>query len=444
MSEPRSDRYQTVLRPAPTAWLPLARSRSPSAEALEVRAALGLPATGLIVASGHQAGIWHAGIAAKWMAVQAAVERARRAGAEAHGAWFVVDQDVNQAGRLAYPAAGVPMSRAAWDFAAGAGRATGWIAPAPKPEFVVGRAPPALDSVRAGLERTAEALRRAAGEPSLAMQTARAAAGLLPASEVQLTIVPVSALARTPVMGRVISTISRGRIEAYNRAVAEFPAAGLRPLVMRGEVFELPAWRVNSVGERRPAWSDDAGQGELMPRALLLTLLLRSFACDLFVHGLGGEIYDPAMEAWVAPWGEAPALAPAVVASATALLPLETTGIPTPEEIARAAWLAHAARHHPAAVGGDERALDRLREEVRRAPRKSVVRRSAYQALHAALEAFRASHAGQITALEQRAAELQAASGMAALVYDRTWPFSLHAPEALQALQREIRAAFAE
>ena len=56
------------------------------------------------------------------------------------------------------------------------------------------------------------------------------------------------------------------------------------------------------VNHRAPSGPVAMPEGELMPRALLLTLLLRSFACDLFVHGLGGEIYDPAMEAWVAPW----------------------------------------------------------------------------------------------------------------------------------------------
>ena len=40
----------------------------------------------------------------------------------------------------------------------------------------------------------------------------------------------------------------------------------------------------------------------LMPRALLLTALVRLGMCDLFIHGTGGLIYDRVTEQWFADW----------------------------------------------------------------------------------------------------------------------------------------------
>ena len=64
--------------------------------------------------------------------------------------------------------------------------------------------------------------------------------------------------------------------------------------------FEIPFWAVDTVrASRRPAFAAPgappnlAGSELLAPRGSILTLLLRAFASDLFVHGLGGGTYDP-------------------------------------------------------------------------------------------------------------------------------------------------------
>ncbi|MGA1222965.1 MAG: hypothetical protein ACO31E_00190, partial [Phycisphaerales bacterium] len=63
------------------------------------RAALGLPVDRPVVMTGHQAGIWHAGIAEKFL-VGAALA-AECGGVLAH---VVVDHDLNDASLVAYPA----------------------------------------------------------------------------------------------------------------------------------------------------------------------------------------------------------------------------------------------------------------------------------------------------------------------------------------------------
>ncbi|MFM7259565.1 MAG: hypothetical protein ACKO3W_03075, partial [bacterium] len=65
----------------------------------ESRAALGLPTDRFIVMTGHQAGIWHAGIAEKF--IVGARLAAERGGMLVH---VVVDHDLNDASLVAFPA----------------------------------------------------------------------------------------------------------------------------------------------------------------------------------------------------------------------------------------------------------------------------------------------------------------------------------------------------
>ena len=65
----------------------------------ESRAALGLPADRFMVMTGHQAGIWHAGIAEKF--VVGARLAAERGGVLVH---VVVDHDLNDAALVSFPA----------------------------------------------------------------------------------------------------------------------------------------------------------------------------------------------------------------------------------------------------------------------------------------------------------------------------------------------------
>ena len=87
------------------------------------------------------------------------------------------------------------------------------------------------------------------------------------------------------------------------------PAAGDDP--------ELPLWATSTAGglKRRVARASDLDSAdvELHPQAVLTTLLMRRFVCDLFIHGTGGARYDRITEAWAEAWLECPLASAALV-----------------------------------------------------------------------------------------------------------------------------------
>lgn len=91
-------------------------------------------------------------------------------------------------------------------------------------------------------------------------------------------------------------------VQAYNTAVNQFSES------------HVPELHEDTVPFRKSA------EGELQPRALLLTLLARLVACDLFVHGKGGSTYDRAMEQWCKNWLD---VTPCNAVMATATLQLQ-------------------------------------------------------------------------------------------------------------------------
>ena len=69
---------------------------------------------------------------------------------------------------------------------------------------------------------------------------------------------------------------------------------------------ELPFWRIDGqTGLREPlrVKSDDCQwkeyDGEITPRGMLITILLRLFASDLFIHGTGGAAYDKCTDTFI-------------------------------------------------------------------------------------------------------------------------------------------------
>ena len=121
------------IEPDPATWGGLMERRGATKHPKqdEFRRELGLPVDRPVVMSGHQAGFWHSGIAAKYFALDAA----RRAFGAA-GAWIVVDQDTNSADEVRYPSNAVAvvgekgetgrLSASVWRIRGGdAGRAKG-------------------------------------------------------------------------------------------------------------------------------------------------------------------------------------------------------------------------------------------------------------------------------------------------------------------------------
>lgn len=147
----------------------------------------------------------------------------------------------------------------------------------------------------------------------------------------------------------------------YNRALAKFrkqqgrdnPAWPVANICNWGEWYETPFWLVNTIqGPRMPLWvkaenkallfGGESGKClarvdfehqkgwldslsklgfEIRPKALANTLFLRWLVCDLFVHGLGGAVYDQVTDELGRAWFgcEPPTFA---LVSATLRLPL--------------------------------------------------------------------------------------------------------------------------
>jgi hypothetical protein len=83
----------------------------------------------------------------------------------------------------------------------------------------------------------------------------------------------------------------------------------------------------------------------LAPRALTLTMFLRTFLADAFVHGIGGAIYEEAGDVLTRRWfGQAPQ--PFITASATLRLPLSTFAT-AGQDRTQGLWDLHHAWHNP-------------------------------------------------------------------------------------------------
>lgn len=446
--------------PAPRTWQPLVRPGTHPAFARAFRVQMGLAADAPIILSGHQAELWHPGILAKHLAAEAVA--ARVGGATA---WLVVDHDVPHETVLRLPARDAEgrLVRKKLPLLSelDAARATGWIAPIVAPEWSAADA--ALPTLVARVRAIRDAIEAGKGERSWAGQVTTAARQLLPTGLPRLRPIFATRLQQTDLFQaavRAMAADANGAITSYNDAARGAPDAELRPLdVAKGE---LPLWRIDARGTRRRVLAAELGGGSgiafdgLLPRALLMTALLRLGGCDLFVHGAGGFVYDRAMEQWHRTWlgaaltpvtgGAGAALAPMVLASATLRLPLDAVGVPEPAAIRAAVWRAHHARHDPGdASVGDVATATRKRElvamiEQRKARGESPA--AEFRALHDLLAVHRQKHADALRALAREAAALRANSAQAGVIDERTWSFALHEPAAIVGLAEAIHAAF--
>lgn len=395
--------------------------------------------------TGHQAGLWHAGILAKYLAADAL------ASSIAGAAWshLVVDQDINDAGALPAPTADLR-------------RVTLRLAP-PWPGRVTSRQPASTRAGEIAPGMHPEVVARV--ERIMAMVSTTASAPDLP-SQLETMVrtltsplfslprgVRATALASTDgfrVLLRAMRDDPVACVEHYNAAAASTPRARLAPLRTRGGGRELPLWRIDpAAGTRHAVFSDEVSDVPpelLAPRALLLSAFLRLFVCDLFIHGTGGGLYDQATDAWLGRWQPSWKPCPGAVVSATVTLPLAAEGAwPSPEAIARARWEAHAARHDPERLG-DARAAaasEALLARIREAKAAGADARGAYLELHALLEGVRSRHRAALETLDAKATALEAAGQASRVVHDRTWPFALHSEATLLALRASIRRAIA-
>ncbi|CAN5735754.1 hypothetical protein BH11PLA1_BH11PLA1_06530 [soil metagenome] len=492
---------ELILAPDAHTWVALAREYAAAREADQARreragrfrAELGLPVDGLLVMSGHQASFWHAGILAKRLTLGTFAGQFNAA-----AAWCIVDQDTEDFSTLRAP---VRSATGGWE--------VGQLNLAPEstrmqiaadvpasalPAFDVVPTPiqkAATPGVAAGLDQIIAAVQTAAHRNSSApatvapdplTSTSRSAADQIEAAtsilltqrgligdQASVTIFLATRIGRTALFRAVLDhfeTDPHAAAERYNAALAAAPDARLTPLRIGASAaqIELPIWRIERGAPRKRVYADQLARcraegANLVPRALLMTGLLRAAGCDLFIHGLGGAGhateqgqggYDRATGAWLTPL--LGPLAPTVLATATVTLDLGIEGdvgasvdgsADDAASIDRAVWKAHAAEHSPALLG-DELAGVRKAALVAtlKRERDPLARRALYRQVHDLLSRVRAANATELGALHDRAAALAARKEEFALARDRTFGWPLHSDDDLRALARQIAREF--
>lgn len=435
----------------------------------------------LIVMTGHQPELFHPGVWAKDFLLQ---RLADQIGASALD--VVVDSDGFDRVAITAPCLTPEPRRCTQYLALGSQAGCYWTAPVPS-ESDIDDFCRSADEMLATLP--APSIRRHFSEFCGGLKQARPRARNL-AEVVTATRRLYEASAGTDYAELSISELVRGRAfsafaadlatnaerfaEAYNGELSEYRvmtntrsiAQPFPDLDVSERGVELPLW-VLADGFRRRVWARRDAEGvtlatlegdaiqlplegaaaadalarasvHLAPKALALTLFLRMFCCDLFIHGVGGGRYDRVTDGVCRRYYgvEPPAF---VVASLTMYLPLGAHVV-SDEEVADARQRLNRLAHNPDALLGEvdfddaeERMLavglaERKRELVEAmkqdgADKKSlgVQIRAVNAELAALLAPVRERFEEALRALEQQ----QDASGV---LTDRTYPFCFWSP----------------
>ncbi|MEM7229400.1 MAG: hypothetical protein AAF432_11365 [Planctomycetota bacterium] len=404
----------------------------------KTRLELGLDTDRPILATGHQALLWHPGILAKYLLVDAVTRSGRFASAN-----LVVDQHAGGYADLL-----IPVQRADGSLAERMLQLTTTPKDVPMGmhyAFTPPRPPQqlsaALPSVQTGVERICSAIYVHRDAPNAAIQMSEALSDLMEPWVARMPNVTASDLVESTLSRRMLEAMVEdpwAMAESYNRAVRAFSHIGVATLLIRDDYVELPLWRVRDDGRRMHAYDSDVqayldgrdNAPRLMPRALYMTALIRLAMCDVFVHGTGGANYDRAMERWLQDWlGVQPS--EIAVATSTLQLPLRDESEPVPDVNAlrrdvRRLW--HNPEQDPSSrLPGEKKSsyLSMIANEPRNSPR----RREAFFEMHRELGTLRQTFGSRLNAARTRAVAGERAASDAAIAARRSWAFPLY-PEA--------------
>ncbi len=388
--------------------------------------------------SGHQPIVFHNGILAKLIALD---EAAKRTNAQA--VWIVPDQDVVDPGAIRVPIGSgatlqaqtielLPSEALTWGASAGS----------------IGSVPIA-EPEHESLKALAQWLDQYAAIGSLAQQfgyaTIEYACDRLGIDTPRLLF--ASELFQAQPIAAIIDTMRQDPAlcaQSYNKAVAEHPDAGVRALVIEDDRIELPMWGCRPNQARVGIDStniNDFARSELMPKGVLMSAIARAHLADLFIHGLGGWVYDRIGEDWFADWLGIE-LAPMAMVSATHRLDLGFSPDET-LEVADARWQLHHARHTPAMIGDmkTQARKDELVAQIHQLAPKDPHRVVLYRQLQSVLDDFRHRHADELAGFAARAKRAQDLAHQHELARDRTWSFVFFDQDALAQLDRATRQA---
>lgn len=421
-----------------------------------------------IIATGHQPWLWHPGVLAKDLAVDAFA-----AHAHATTLHVVVEHNAIEPLSIDVPTRRVDTlgtRRLTLDTHAAAATLPPNRLPALDPQRVADRltddaeASSDLPMIHERLHAIARAYLAVGPRQHLAAQTAAVLRELKRPylSQPQATL-STSAVVTQHFVDRLLADPLRC-VRCYNRAALAYPQAGIRPLYVGRDVVESPLWaqgRAASVpvyidlgDSRRPQLFtqhetiDLAGPDALQalrPRAITLSALMRSEHCDLFIHGRGGSVYDRVTERWWRDWAGEP-LSPKVLVSADVFLPFDAPTA-TRDELAQAVWFDHHLPHnldrYTAAVDDAEAAWRREKHELldhMNDDRDKRRRSRSFQRLHAINAELARHHRDRLDQVRADAERARLGVDNAAIARRRDWCFALYP----QAELRDLREAIGE
>ena len=281
-----------------------------------------------IVASGHQPIVYHPGICAKTRFLSNFVKESAALALN-----IIIDTDVGDAGELVFPQAinaGGGLEKQSLAVASGL-LMNQVLAPESRTRAVFEKISQNLEQneqwqAARGSQRAGALYERLAGIPvvhahSIVRWAFEGARSYLE--------IPLSRIVQEPETARFFGdVVSRAStlVPLYNRLLDEHrqahriknPANPFPSLEMADTRMEVPLWLISPAqgtrsairiakGENREFFKDLAGTGTslcsvrefLAPRGALITLLLRLFCSDFFIHGLGGARYDTFTDALI-------------------------------------------------------------------------------------------------------------------------------------------------
>lgn len=402
----------------------------------ETRLALRLPEAGQIVATGHAPVSWHPGILAKFMAMRVLSQEV-----DATPVVLNIDTIAADPGLVEVPfldSDGLPCSSTIRLFDSTPDRLLG-SQPSVSPQDL--NWPEGLGGFHVQpLERLVAAVQAADGDISLAAQLMRAKLDMSRRWIGRPTVLGASRLLKTPCGRWLMDRMQRDAVrctEAYNEAVSVDPDAGIRPLDLA--LGELPLWDVRG-DERRTARRHDIDDANALPKALVITAIMRLAGCDLFLHGTGGARYDALMEGWLRQWLSIE-VNPYMVVTADLRLPL-----PDVEAIARLGQelvaTGRRAYHDPESSELDSSQPGPRKREalmsIESAPRGSDARREAFVSMHETLATLREDPRNQSAGIADRVRDARRTSAR------RDWSFIFHGDDTLDSLAEDVESLVLE
>jgi len=435
-----------------------------------------------IIATGHQPDLYHPGVWVKDFLLDRLAQEL-----DASGVDIVVDSDGFDAVKLTSPCMQPGLARCQQYLAIGAADTCFSFAPVPSAAHLA-------DFCSSGAAMLADlpapAVRRHFSAFCDALTAASASAGNLAelvtiarriyesSAQTGYLEAPLTQLARGSAFRRFVATLALDSVEfarAYNAELEEYrgltktrsTAQPFPNLEVEGDNVELPLWHLAS-HRRETVWAQPLSLGgvrlvsagetvaelprdvdravELLmssdlliaPKALALTLFVRMFCCDLFIHGIGGGRYDLVTNGVIRRYFgvEPPAF---VVASMTMYLPLGAHVV-ADEEVAAAKERLNRIEHNPDALLGEvefETTAERDNALALAAEKRELVARIAAPdadkkavggrirevnaQLAAVLAPLRETYATELAGLEVQQAATE-------ILTDRTYPFCFWDP----------------